>query len=237
MVEKHVWKWGTLLMDRSKVLEFFDGKQIKEDIHIVGCGAIGSHVAEELARIGCYNIHLWDFDVVSPHNITNQMFSEGDIGRPKVDAVYEMMISINKELKDSITIHNCPLEEPWILNGYIFMCADSIDVRRSIVNANKNNPYAIAVFDFRMRLTDAQHYAAEFRKKDQVKELLKTMDFTDEEAKAATPVSACGVELSVVYTVKTIVACGICNFVKFIQQAGSKTKVFVDMNFLAIDAF
>ena len=37
------------------------------------------------------------------------------------------------------------------------------------------------------------------------------MDFTHEEAKDATPKSACNVELSVIYTVKTITALGVAN--------------------------
>ena len=225
------------MLDRKKVLEFFDGELVGRQINIVGCGAIGSHVAEELARMGCVNIHLWDFDTVSPHNITNQMFKEADIGRPKVDAVYDMMIEINKDLEKKVVKHNCAVKAPWFLNGYIFLCADSIDVRKEIVKANAMNPNAEAVFDFRMRLTDAQHYCADLRQPDEVKKSLSTMDFTQEEADAATPKSACGTELSVVYTVKTIVSVGVCNFVKFVQGAGHKTIALVDMNQFAIDAF
>lgn len=224
-------------MDKSKVLEFFDGANIDTPINIIGCGAIGSHVAEELARIGCEKIHLWDFDTVSPHNITNQMFLNSDIGREKVEAVYDMMVSINPLLKDKVFLHKEGIKEPFLANGYIFLCVDSVDLRKKIVEANRYNPNANAVFDFRMRLTDAQHYAARFSKPEEVDELLKTMNFTDEEAKAATPVSACGVELSVVYTVKAVVAFGVCNFVRLCQGLEMKTKVFTDMNMYAVDAF
>lgn len=224
-------------MDRRKVLEFFDGKKIREPIHIVGCGAIGSHVAESLARMGCEKIHLWDFDTVSPHNITNQMFYESDIGRPKVECVHEMMCAINKGNESTVVIHNEPLKAPWILNGYIFMCVDNIDVRREIVKANQYNPNAVAIMDFRMRLTDAQYYCACIKNRGEVKEMLASMDFTQEEGVAATPKSACGTELSVVYTVKTIVSAGVCNFVKLVHNEKHNTKIFVDMNFMVIDSF
>ncbi len=225
------------MMDTSKVLEFFDGSAVKSQINIIGCGAIGSHVAEELARIGCENIHLWDFDKVSPHNITNQMFVDSDINRPKVEAVYDMMAAINPGLTDKVHIHPEGLKQPFIVNGYIFMCVDSVKLRNQIVQANRYNPNAIAIFDFRMRLTDAQHYFARINRTEEVDELLKTMDFTDEEAASATPVSACGVELSVAYTVKAITAFGVCNFVRLCQGLDVKTKVFVDMNQFAVDAF
>ena len=224
-------------MDRKKILEYFDGEQVGKQIHIIGCGAIGSHVAEELARMGCTNIHLWDFDTVSPHNITNQMFMEADIGRPKVDAVYDMMLQINKGLENKVKKHNCAVKAPWYINGYIFLCVDNIDVRKEIVKANAMNPNAEAVFDFRMRLTDAQHYCADLKNTDEVKKLLASMDFTQAEAEAATPKSACGTELSVVFTVKTIVSVGVCNFVKFVQGVEHKTIALVDMNMFAIDAY
>ena len=224
-------------MDKSKVLEFFDGANVKGQIHVVGCGAIGSHIAEELARIGCENIHLWDFDTVSPHNITNQMFKEEDIGRLKVDAVADMMVGINNELHGKIVLHPEGLKEPFVINGNIFLCVDSIALRKKIVEANRYNPNAKCVFDFRMRLTDAQHYFAEFANHNSVKKLLDTMNFTDEEAAAATPKSACNVELSVVYTVKAITAYGICNFVKYCQTGKAKSVILSDMNLLSLDAF
>ena len=37
--------------------------------------------------------------------------------------------------------------------------------------------------------------------------------------------------------VKAIVAAGVCNFVKLVHGENMKNKIFVDMNFLAIDAF
>lgn len=224
-------------MNKAKVLEFFDGAAITEDIHVVGAGAIGSHVLEQLARIGCERIHIWDFDVVSEHNITNQMFIDSDVGLPKVEAVYNMMVAINPDLKGRIVLHNEALKEPYLLNGYIFMCVDNIDVRKAIVTANQYNMNAKVIFDFRMRLTDAQHYAANLRSSDDVKRLLSTMNFTQEESKAATPVSACGVELSVVYNVKTIVSFGICNFTNYVQTKELKKVILVNMAMFSVDAF
>lgn len=225
------------MMDTSKVLEFFDGKAVGRQIHVIGCGAVGSHVAEELARIGCENIHLWDFDTVSAHNITNQMFTDADIGRKKIDAVCDMMTAINPDLKGKIHLHPEGLKPPFVVNGYLFMCVDRIELRKQIVQANRYNPNAIAIFDFRMRLTDAQHYFARLGNPDETEELLRTMDFTDEDAAKATTVSACGVELSVVYTVKAITAFGVCNFVRLCQGLSVKRKILIDMNQYAVDTF
>jgi molybdopterin/thiamine biosynthesis adenylyltransferase len=226
-------------MNKAKVLEYFDATEIKAPIHIIGCGAIGSHIAEQLTRMGCENIHLWDFDTVSAHNITNQMFIEADIDQPKVLSVYSMMGEINSEVYNNpkfVTIHN----EGWkgeTLTGYVFLCVDNIDLRREIVKVNQYNPNCIAFFDFRMRLTDAQHYMAVRNDVDSVKKLLASMDFSHDEAKEATPKSACNVELSVVYTVKCITALGISNFVRLILGKSTKEVILVDLNLLTLDAF
>lgn len=225
-------------MNKSKILEFFDATEIKAPIHIVGCGAIGSHIAEQLTRMGCENIHLWDFDTVSAHNITNQMFIADDINSPKTTAVFQMMYDINPtlQLNKHIFIHG----NGWtneILNGYVFLCVDNIDLRRKIVETNQYNPNCIAFFDFRMRLTDAQHYMAVRNDEVSMKKLLASMDFTHEEAKDATPKSACNVELSVIYTVKCITALGIANFVKLILEQPTKDMVLIDLNQFILDAF
>ena len=88
-----------MALDTKKVLEFFDASKTRKQIHIVGCGAIGSHVAEQLTRMGCSNIHLWDFDTVSPHNITNQIYNVNDVGKPKVEALEEHLKLQNPTIK------------------------------------------------------------------------------------------------------------------------------------------
>ena len=224
------------MLDRNKVMEYFDATQIKSPIHIIGCGAIGSHVAEQLARMGCENIHLWDFDIVSPHNITNQMFLHVDIGYNKTSCVAEMMLEINPDLAGKVTMHHKGwVDEP--LTGYVFLCVDNIDLRRQIITVNQYNPNCIAFFDFRMRLTDAQHYMAVRDDAAQMKKLLESMAFSHAEAKDATPKSACNVELSVIYTVKGIVSFGVSNFVRLVLGQSTKTMILLDFNLLTLDAF
>ena len=129
------------------------------------------------------------------------------------------------------------LDDPYILTGYVFLCVDNIELRKKIVEANKLNPNCIAFFDFRMRLTDAQHYFADCSVKEQVENLIGTMNFTHEEAAAATPTSACGVELSVCYTVKNIVCYGIANFVNFCLGNEPKQMIITDMKTMDVTVF
>lgn len=223
------------MLDKSKLLEFFNAGDLTVPIHVVGCGAVGSHICEQLARIGCEEVHIWDFDTVEPKNITNQMFFNDDIGAQKVNSMLILMKRINPEIK--IQVHHEGLQHPYILDGYIFMCADSIDLRKQIITANQYNPNVVAFADFRIRLTDAQYYFALRTDMAQVTALLKSMAFTQEEALAATPQSACGTTLSVVYTVKIITSIGISNFIRWALNKPTKTMVLVDMEQLTLDAF
>ena len=101
-------------------------------------------------------------------------------------------------------------------------------------NGNAQSKYVRAMFDFRMRLTDAQHYAARFK---DFKNLLKTMEFTHEEAKAETPVSACGTDLNVITTVRTICSAGLSNFINLIKKDELKKMILIDVENFFIDAF
>jgi molybdopterin/thiamine biosynthesis adenylyltransferase len=75
-------------------------------VFILGCGAIGSNLALELAR-KCFststylNIVLLDYDVVERRNLAAQAFLPKQVGLPKVDAVEELIegfssISVSK---------------------------------------------------------------------------------------------------------------------------------------------
>lgn len=224
-------------MNTSKFLDYFNPHElVKFPVHIIGCGAIGSHVAEQLARMDVPNIHMWDFDTVEAKNIANQMFMAKDIGMTKVDAAETMMKAINPDIC-KITKHPEGIKPGEVVNGYIFLCVDNIDLRREIVKANMYNPNCVGFADFRMRLTDAQYYFAERTNKGRMDNLLASMDFTHEEAVEATPKSACGVELSVIYSVKSIVSLGVANFVKFCQKEKTSTTLLTDMNMMSLDAF
>ena len=221
------------MLDRSKVEEFFDAQKIKAPVTIVGCGATGSHACEQIARMGFEHAILWDFDTVDDHNITNQMFKQEDIGKAKVTACAEMMNAVNPDMQ--IEVHNEPLEEPYVVNGIVIICVDNIEVHQKIVEANEFNPNCMCFLDFRMRLTDAQVYFATNdvyapQKDADLNKLKRSMNFTHNEAKEATPISACGVELSVIYTVKTCVALGMATLVRYLTGKTYHNTILIDLD-------
>ena len=214
-------------MDLSKCYDFFQPEKANARIHILGCGSVGSTLAELLVRNGLTKLTLWDFDYVEPHNISNQMFRFKDIGKLKVEALRDLLIEINPEAADDIEIK----PDGWkgkMLSGYIFMCIDNIDVRREFVEKHMGSPFIKAFFDFRTMLTGAQHYAADWTNERHKKSLLASMQFSHEEAVESAPVSACGVTLGVVTTVRSICELGVNNFINFVKSGDLKTYVEFD---------
>ena len=220
-------------LNLNKSRDYFDPTDIgNTQFHIIGCGAVGSTLAEILTRMGISNFTLWDMDTVAPHNIANQMFLQEHVGHPKTTCVHEQLKAINPavkvECKEKYTTQN--------LSGYVFLCVDNIDTRRAIVEQHLYNPNIKAMFDFRMRLTDAQHYAADWSKLDERKNLLSTMQFSHEEALAQTPVSACGTTLNVATTVRVIVSLGATNLLQFIKHGKLHKLILMNLDDIEIDA-
>lgn len=220
-------------MNLNKHIDFFNPALVKESIHIIGCGALGSHVAELLVRLGVTNIHLWDFDTVDEHNITNQLYTHKQIGLPKTEALKNLLTEINPSV--IINIHGA--YEEHVVSGYVFLLVDSIELRKKFVSNWMQSINISAVFDARMRLTDAQGYAADWTQPQDRTDLLNTMQFTAEEAKQATPVSACGTELSVTPTVKVITSLLVSNFINLLLGKPISKIILVDAFSFNLNAF
>ena len=223
-------------MNLSKSYEFFKPEDCRGRIHIIGCGAVGSTVAENIARLGVKDISLYDFDTVESKNIANQMFIEKDIGKLKVEAVARMICRINPDIREGLQLR----PEGYIsqnMNGHVFLCVDNIDLRRTICESNRSNANIASVYDFRMGLTNGQHYAADWSKSQDRERLLNTMNFSHAEAAEETPVSACNQVLSVAPTVRALVAFGVANFMNFIKGKGLKRTILVDAFGFEIEAY
>ena len=69
---------------------------------VVGCGALGSVIAETLVRAGVGTVRIVDRDFVELHNLQRQvLYNEQDVadGLPKVVAAERKLIAINSSIK------------------------------------------------------------------------------------------------------------------------------------------
>ena len=181
-------------------------------IHIIGCGATGSHLAVELVKLGANNLVLWDFDIVNPHNITNQIWTTEDIGKKKNEALCEHLLLINPELENRIKI-----KEKWtdeLLDGIIFNCVDSVELRKAIYEANQYNPNIKVMFDPRLGSTTGSVFTYEWNTEN-AGLLIKLSDFKDEEIVIQR--SMCGTKVNISTTLFTLINYLLINFVNYLN--------------------
>ena len=100
-------------------------------IDVIGAGATGSYVVFQLAKMGIKNIHVWDKDVVEPHNLPNQLYGINDIGKFKNDALKDICknicgieINTHNEFVDKNTKN---------LGEIVFLLTDTMKSRKEIV--------------------------------------------------------------------------------------------------------
>ena len=70
-----------------------------KNVEIWGCGAIGTHIAESIARAGAKRIVLYDNGRVMPGILVRQGFDDNDIGLPKVEALQKRLTRIDPDIK------------------------------------------------------------------------------------------------------------------------------------------
>lgn len=79
-----------------------EGQEKLLDSHaaVVGCGALGTVVANNLARAGVGKLTIIDRDFIELNNLQRQMlYDENDVGEPKAAAAANKVRSINSEIE------------------------------------------------------------------------------------------------------------------------------------------
>ena len=77
-------------------------------VTLCGAGALGSHLADNLARQGFRRVRVIDRDRVEEHNVSTQLYGESDVGAWKVEVLRNRLFravgieieAVQKELND-----------------------------------------------------------------------------------------------------------------------------------------
>ena len=123
---------------------------------ILGVGGVGSWVAIELCQSGFESFILVDDDEVELSNLNRSLYSRLDVGRSKVDALADRMLTINprvcvrgakERLADATVLAQLIANIPG--SGIVVNCADnpSVDATSSIIDEackSTETPYVIA---------------------------------------------------------------------------------------------
>lgn len=78
-------------------------------VTLCGAGAVGSNLADNLVRQGLSRLRVIDHDRVEEHNVSTQLYGEGEVGTWKVEALRNRLFraagveidAVRKELTDS----------------------------------------------------------------------------------------------------------------------------------------
>jgi molybdopterin/thiamine biosynthesis adenylyltransferase len=66
-------------------------KLASQHLTICGAGALGSHLADNLARQGFRHLRVIDRDRVEEHNVSTQLYGESDVGAWKVEVLRQRL--------------------------------------------------------------------------------------------------------------------------------------------------
>ncbi|NHB67469.1 HesA/MoeB/ThiF family protein [Perlabentimonas gracilis] len=95
---------------------------------VVGCGGLGGHIVDQLARLGIGHITAVDGDVFDETNLNRQLLSNVDnVGKSKALAAKEHVVRVNPDIylePLSVYVHEANAEE--ITKGYDVIC-DALD--------------------------------------------------------------------------------------------------------------
>jgi molybdopterin-synthase adenylyltransferase len=77
-------------------------------VTVCGAGALGSHLADTLARQGVRRLRVIDRDRVEEHNVSTQLYGESDVGGAKVEVLRSLLFratgieidAVRKDLDD-----------------------------------------------------------------------------------------------------------------------------------------
>ncbi|MEA2701536.1 MAG: hypothetical protein QOE22_245 [Candidatus Parcubacteria bacterium] len=189
-------------------------------VDVIGCGATGSRVAIELAKLGVENIHLHDFDVVESHNLANQAFGFRDIGMPKVEALARI---IEEQTGVAVTAHATRVDGSEPLGDVVFLLTDTMASRREIWDKGlKYRPRTPLLIETRMGADTGRVYALNPSLRSNVLGWEETLYDDDE-----TEVSACGASISVGPTAEIVAGLAVWQMIRWfaVQDGGEKDEL------------
>lgn len=200
-------------MDLSRHISVFNPTAVKDDIHIIGVGATGSFVAMMLARMGVPVINIYDFDDVEIHNIPNQYYDTGDLGKLKAEALADKLRLINPDITVNVGKEAVKAEDISKMSGYLFSLVDSMKVRKELWEAAKANTNLINVWESRLGSDQARVYSLPIE--EGLDYARYEQDFYDDDN---AEVSACGTSITVLPIVMMTASLMIVQFIDLVME-------------------
>lgn len=211
------------MIDISRHRELFDAEKFEIPIAVIGAGSTGSWLVLSLAKLGLTDITIYDFDIVEEHNVPNQAFGLKDVGRPKVEALKDMILATTGV---EINIKN----EKFInqrISGIVFLMVDSMASRKEIwENSIKMKTTIPLLIEPRMGLDGGRIYNVEPVNLNHIKEYENTY-YSDDEAE----ISACGNSMTVITSAMGIASWCARQLINFTNEIELDNEILLDFKY------
>lgn len=148
-------------------------------IDLIGAGGIGSWTALGLAKMGCSDVTITDFDVIEVENLGSQVYGLSDVGRNKAEALVEQLASLTGHYFTAIPEAFNP-ETASLGKGIVISAVDNMDVRRQLFETLKG--LGNWFIDGRMAANEINLYAVNMADPESVSKYEKTL-FSNAEAR------------------------------------------------------
>jgi len=183
-------------IDIARHQEVFNPIMNDRRVHVIGAGAVGSHVVYHLAKLGMSDIFVYDDDSVEAHNLANQLFFPRHVGGKKATQIAEF---VNENMEQQLVT----AVEGWVTTSedlelteqrdIVFLLVDTIKARQEIMDELVLSGMVALVVETRMAVSHHETYVVRPDNPVEVEAWEASLPAED----VYEEVSACGSALSV----------------------------------------
>jgi len=117
-------------------------------VSLIGLGSVGSYTALGLGKLGVCGLQAWDADVVSPENVSCQLYGDDHIGMLKANAMLQLMEQLGGHTPNAV----CQRYEDQPLTEVVISAVDSMVARKQIWQSVRQKSEVKLYIDSRMAL-------------------------------------------------------------------------------------
>ena len=147
-----------------------------EPLNIIGCGAVGSHIAVLAAKMGFHRFVLFDSDRVEPHNLANQAYDVEHINELKTEALSKVLRRFNPAI--TTTTYEklfTSAEDKDKIVGPLVIATDNMSSRKDIYDTFLLNPQVLGVYEIRLGFDYGECHIINPLNTDECNKWLKTL--------------------------------------------------------------
>lgn len=195
-------------------------EELDRALNIVGCGAVGSHIALLAAKMGFHRFRLWDGDSVEPHNLANQVYDVEHIGMYKTDALQHVLKRFNPAVQiEKFSTFFESKEDSKLVQGPLVIATDSMKSRKDILQTFRLNIDVYGVFEARLGFDYGEVHIIDNMNSQSCREWKETLLNDSEVEEGPCNLRMC---TTLVQLVSSYLVHQICN--KFVQRDRTKWK-------------